>query len=277
MNTSSNTPTIRPTMRHRIIAVCNRLQILTPNQCQETTYAEHMVMAIDSFCDFEVKPSKADYYEETLKKYGRNGIRHCDMFDILYRMLFENKHLDSAINDIRDEFVENGDFELNEFYGFMNAVGREEEYNKLWSTWHKSKKIVEVDENGQHLIQSSWEIGGGKVGHVSIMNELRNDSGVLIDSWVEEMPTTPNIENWESYLQKNGQTFLIASDDLYSFVEETGFTLGNGTPNGRGCSRHDLLLNGNPTLYSVDVYTPFEWYTDHKGNKFEDFEQSIGE
>jgi hypothetical protein len=86
-----------------------------------------------------------------------------------------------------------------------------------------------------------------------------------------------NIENWKSCLLNNGQTFLISSEDLYSFFEETGFEIGDGTPNGSGCARHDLFFNGEPTVYSIDVCTPFQWYTDHQGNKYEDYEQSIGE
>jgi len=263
MNTFNNNTPVILAPKKLILAVCDRLEIPT----RADSYAQHMGMAIESLKE-EVD---LNINLKTLSKYAER-MRHCDFFDILYRILCADMTLEEAVDVVVSEYVLFGRYDSSEFYDFMFAVGRESQYFEL----EKEHNKEELEEN-ECLIHSSHEIGGGKVGHVSIMNELRNDSGLLIDSWVEEIPTTPNIQNWESYLQKNGQTFLIANDDLYAFLEETGFEVGNGTPNGRGCSRHDLLLNGNPTLYSVDVYTPFEWYTDHKGNKFEDFEQSIGE
>lgn len=61
------------------------------------------------------------------------GIRHCDYFDILYRILIQDRCIDGAINCIIDEYVEAGNFESSEFYDFMYAVNLERYYFHLES------------------------------------------------------------------------------------------------------------------------------------------------
>jgi hypothetical protein len=150
--------------------VCKRLGIITPKQCENVTYAQHMLMAVDSLRDekFPVNTWNLFYFIE-------KGIRHCDFFDILYSILLQGNTLEEAINIVIEDYKYQADFINSEFYDFMFAIDKEREYNELWSEWNSS------------LVQSSHEIGGGKVGHTAIMNELRDPNGKLIDSWVEEI------------------------------------------------------------------------------------------
>lgn len=176
MTTSTNT---MPSIKERILAVCDRLEIPT----SVGSYEGHMGMALESLKEEGVKPK----VYHTLTYAINKGVRHCDYFDILYRMLIEDRHIESAINDIIEEFVEADDYvDTSEFYGFMYAVNREDQYRELWMNWYNGKE--EVKEESKYLVHTSHEIGGGKIGHVSYMNEVRDDEGNLIDSWVDEIP-----------------------------------------------------------------------------------------
>jgi hypothetical protein len=48
------------------------------------------------------------------------------------------------------------------------------------------RKIVLNDliNNNEH---ASWEIGGGPIGYIAVMNEIRDAEGTLILSWVENV------------------------------------------------------------------------------------------
>ena len=103
----------------RILAVCDRLEIKTMGD----SYAQHMGMAIESLKE-EVD---LNINLKTLSKYAER-MRHCDFFDILYRMLFEDRTLEEAIDIVMNDYVEFGRYDSSEFYDFMFSVGRESQY-----------------------------------------------------------------------------------------------------------------------------------------------------
>ena len=148
----SNNNTKMPTRLAYLVA--KRLNILTPKQCENVSYAQHMLMAIES-----LREEKFDINTWTLYYFVEKGIRHCDFFDILYSILLQGNTLEEAIDIVIEDYKFTGDYVNSEFYDFMFAIDRESDYNKLWNEWNSS------------LIHSSHEIGGGKVGYVSIMNE----------------------------------------------------------------------------------------------------------
>ena len=171
MSTSTNTQIM--SRKELLRKVCDRLEILTVGQCHEIIYSQHMEMALESLKEEGVVINSKEY--KSLKSYIER-MRHDDFFDILHKILFEEKTVQEAVNEVIEMYKEDGDYVNSEFYDFMFAIDKESEYNELWSEWNSS------------LIHSSHEIGGGKVGYVSIMNEMRDDDGKLIDSWVEEIP-----------------------------------------------------------------------------------------
>lgn len=173
-------------MKKLIMAVCDRLQIPTVGQCQEISYAQHMGMAIESLKEEGVKKETT----EKLSDFVSRGIRHCDLFDILYKMLIEDRHIESAINDIIFDFIEGGSIESQEFYDFMYSVNRVNEYHARVDEWINPMEEGEEEINNISTVHSSWEIGGGAVDQTSFQNEIRDDEGNLIDRWVEEIPNS---------------------------------------------------------------------------------------
>lgn len=149
MTTSTNT---MPSIKERILAVCDRLEIPT----SVGSYKGHMDMALESLKEEGVKPK----VYHTLTYAINKGVRHCDYFDILYRMLIEDRHIESAINDIIEEFVEADDYvDTSEFYGFMYAVNREDQYRELWMNWYNGEDSFKgywyTDKNGN--ASHSWD------------------------------------------------------------------------------------------------------------------------
>jgi hypothetical protein len=121
---NNNTPKM-PSIKERILAVCYRLEIPT-----NEPYEKHMMSAFHSLLLLDEKfPNAYSRLAYSINK----GIRHCDYFDILYRILIQDRCIDDAINCIIDEYKEAANYESSEFYDFMYAVNLERHYFELES------------------------------------------------------------------------------------------------------------------------------------------------
>lgn len=85
----------------------------------------------------------------------------------------------------------------------------------------------------QNTIHSSWEIGGAPIGYTSYMNEIRDEEGNLLESWVENVSNTPYVaafQTWEGGMSRmvtgeaNVQLFIENAKDsfakLHLFIDE---------------------------------------------------------
>ena len=120
MSTSTNTQIM--SRKELLRKVCDRLEILTVGQCHEIIYSQHMEMALESLKEEGVVINSKEY--KSLKSYIER-MRHDDFFDILHKILFEEKTVQEAVNEVIEMYKEDGDYVNSEFYDFMFAIDKE--------------------------------------------------------------------------------------------------------------------------------------------------------
>ena len=90
------------TYHEKIEAVCKRLQIITSMKCDDLgmSYERDMLMLIKLLVEHEICDADKKMYGRILTRFITLGMRHCDLFDIAYRIIFEYKCLDDACIDL---------------------------------------------------------------------------------------------------------------------------------------------------------------------------------
>lgn len=155
-----------PTTQEMIFAVCNRLEIPTRGD-----YAQHMSIAIESLRE-EVD---LNVCLKTLSKYAER-MRHCDFFDILYRMLFEDRNLEEAIDIVMNEYVDFARYDSSEFYDFMFSVGRESQYFELEKNQTMINSNIQLAEGPYVAAYQTWYGGMSRLATGDEVNDFINAS-----------------------------------------------------------------------------------------------------
>ena len=112
------------TLREKALLVSNRLEVLTLNQVG--SFEKHMLLCVNSTVDYEINSSDRVKYRRILASLIRRGIRHCEMLDIIYRILFEWQCIEDAclstLIDWDEEEGESKSLELENFRWLLETT-----------------------------------------------------------------------------------------------------------------------------------------------------------